>query len=81
MNRSMNDYKEHARRVALLTFGLMHTLDAHKAWAMRVKPRSEVRFMVGDLVYVEKQLKEMIRFICPLTEAEINDCLRAKGKE
>ena len=81
MNKAMKEYKEHARRVALLTAGMMRALDAHKGWAMRVKPRSEVRYMVGDLVYAEKQIKLALSFICPLSEAEINYCLKGEGKE
>ena len=70
MIKPMQEYDRYQRRVAKVMSKLEAALAAHRQWALSVKPRSEVRYMVGDLVYVEGRIKLGIRFIASAPEAK-----------
>ena len=65
MIKPMQEYDRYQRRVAKVIARLEDALASHRQWALRVRPRSEVRYMVGDLVFMEGQLKHAIWFITP----------------
>jgi hypothetical protein len=73
----MKEYQRHLRHVAKMMAKLELALASHRQWARNIKPRSEVRYMVGDLVYVEGQLKHAIWFITPSNETK--STIKRKG--
>ena len=77
MAKPMQEYDRFQRRVAKMIATLEDALAAHRKWALRVKPRSEVRYMLGDLAYIKGQIELAVRFVTAAPEAK--STTKAKG--
>jgi hypothetical protein len=65
MSKHMQEYRKYNRRVLKLMADLTKALRWHESWSGKVNPKTDVQYMVGDLVFVEQRLTEALRFVWP----------------